>query len=55
MRGNLTRSSDDRFNNAFGIAHHIVVPEPQNEIAKILQLGGSSCIVSTAFAVLPTI
>jgi hypothetical protein len=55
VRGNLIRSSDDRFNNAVDIAQHVVVPKAQNEIAIGFQIGCALCVFGAMLGVLSTI
>jgi len=54
VRGFLTRSSDDRLKNTIDVAKDVVVPETQDQIAVIFQIG-SPFSVAAAFSVLPTI
>jgi hypothetical protein len=55
VRGSLTRSSDDRFNNAVDIAQHVIVPKPQNKKAKGFKISGSLRVFGAPLGVLSTV
>jgi hypothetical protein len=55
VRGLLTRSSDDRLQHTVDIAHHIVVPDAQNQIAVVFDIGRPLRVFKAALVMLPAI